>query len=89
MTSKHHNLLNRNWMIKTQVASEFSNFNIIEQNFYLLKNDFKKSILIEQLLDKKNQVASEFQNFNIFKQNFYLIKNDFKTSQLIEQKLDD
>ncbi len=47
MTSKHQDLSNRNWINKTQVASEFSNFDIIEQNFYLLMNDFETSGLIE------------------------------------------
>ncbi len=47
MTSKHHNLLNRNWINKTKVALEFSNFDIFEQSSKLLMNDFKTSLLIE------------------------------------------
>ncbi len=47
MTPKHHYLLNSNWIKKTQIALEFSNFHIIEQSFYLLMNDFKTLLPIE------------------------------------------
>jgi hypothetical protein len=47
MASKHLILLNRNWITETQVASEFSNFDIIEQSSNLLMNNFNTSLLVE------------------------------------------